>query len=78
MPENQISSLYMSIERNPNIALLQIQNVYRKVFRRFKTCDMLEVSVPIGWSDLLYINMFQLIIMGDFYLCQRLQLLNYI
>ncbi len=78
MPENQISSLYMSIERNPTIVFLQIQNVYRKVLNGPIYTELLEVSVPIEWSDLLYINMFQLIKMGDFYLCQRLQLLNYI
>jgi len=40
------------------------------------TCDQLDVSVPIEWLNLLYINRFQLIPNGYFYLCLRLQLLS--
>lgn len=36
----------------------------------------MEVSVTIEWLDLLYINTFQLITIGDFYQCKRLQLLS--
>ena len=75
--KSNIISIYVYWEK-PNYPNFTDTKRISQVFRRFKTCDMLEVSVPIGWSDLLYINMFQLIIMGDFYLCQRLQLLNYI
>jgi hypothetical protein len=45
-----------------------------QLFQDFKNTDMLEVSVPIEWFDLLYINRFQLIPIGDFYQCLRLKI----
>jgi len=35
---------YRYIEKLPNIAILQIPNEYRKIFREFKSKDMLELS----------------------------------